>query len=402
MKKACPLRMELFASFPKKLSKKDDFDALKARLETYLSELLLLEVLDECKCLRDWLELDTLYKPVDSNDSRRVQWFSGLELVEEIRANTEAQLNAAVAVQEGKIKEWTARVQKLSSQSDLTLAREWARSSRSKGEEHEEVISLVRQIEDGELELAQLKHNLFEWYGFTADYLETTISAEALRLMDKVEHSSLHAPLANMLPADQEDAESHTSPRGDQPQASPRGGATLMPGDGAPAKKKKPRVSLLPWRSSRRQSETDDSSNPSSPRQQQQQQHEQQHHEPAASTSPRQQLQQAPPQAEATEEPVRPASPTPPTAADSSVPTIACEDPTGMRGGGGSSNSDSSDQNVEFLVTPTRKATLTISRTDSSAGRQARVRRVMRFSVMLREQQEAIKLRTGHKSGVPE
>jgi hypothetical protein len=408
--------MDLFAAFPKKVSKKDDFDSLKARLETYLSEILLLEVLNEVKCLRDWLDLDTVFQgPPDT------QWFSGLQLMDEIRANTEKQLNAAVEEQEAKIREVTEQLQQLTSKTDLSGIREWAQSRSSKASGHDEVLDRMRQIEDGELELAQLKHKLFDWYGFTADYLECTISPEALRLMEKVEESSM-TPNRGGSVVGVEDGGCSVDHGVDQPTitiaASDSADASSSSLSSKKKKKKSSRGSILPWRSSKRNpngSDADASASASaslSPRSENnnllapsnnqtapQSDSEPSEHQDQQPTSPKQQQQSTPDQAQPThvQIPLLPPQANEPQPSDNATPSITTSD-------------SATDEPYVYSEPPpvmTRKATLTltVSRADAKANAQVhqqRVRKVMRFSMMLREQQEVIRIRNNaYRSGMP-
>jgi hypothetical protein len=203
----------------RKYNKKEEFSALNDRFEQYLSGLLLLESLDDMAHLREWLELSQAFPscgiPVD--------WFSGLELIEEIRAKTEAHLRMSIAKQEQALSELNQRVQLLNVESQkqpfncncsilitntanhngstnsthsgsnhsgnpALLASDCSASPAivSTRESHSEALHLIRAIEKTEFTLANLKHRLFQWYGFTHTD-DSLYSVEGFRAIDKVE-----------------------------------------------------------------------------------------------------------------------------------------------------------------------------------------------------------------------
>jgi len=100
---------EGFPILNKKLTKKESFDELKQRVERYLSQLLLLEPLNDVPLIREWLQVEQTFPSCGVP----VMWYSGVQLMDEIRAKTDANLRIAIAREEQTLRALNARLQRL-------------------------------------------------------------------------------------------------------------------------------------------------------------------------------------------------------------------------------------------------------------------------------------------------
>ena len=136
-----------------KISKKSSIEKHREQIEEYITILMMLGKIGEQNGVQEWFKLDKLKEYIDKD--KDVMYFSGMQCMDEIEANTNKELHNAVAQQMMKVTKLSDDLSKV----DSKIKR------RSTSKLLDERMNMVEVQDKEEILLAALKHNLNLWEG---------------------------------------------------------------------------------------------------------------------------------------------------------------------------------------------------------------------------------------------